>query len=259
MKTYFTAILGLCLSFYCQAQKIKYKDVFPLLYPQQTDEGIQKLRLFLTSEKNQEEAHANYELGEFYYAQYRTIDVLRDTAQMNALGDSATISFEKAIALIDEKELKKNDEYYQSFYRRDLRTGEFGIKISDVHLDLESKVKDIVERNDLVIKLHQLLQSMSSSQQAAVRSYNSIVEKNTSFEKFLFYLDRQQLDQLASLSDYQDQIKDKGEEVNDLFVDIGQTNPLGQLKFDPVPTFAEISDNFALYANDYRSWDANLG
>lgn len=255
MKTYFTAILWVCLSFYSQAQKIKYKDVFPLLYPQQTHAGIEKLRLFLAVEKNQNEAHANYQLGEYYYTKYLTIDVLSDTANMVAYADSAKILFTKAIGLIDEKELKKNDDYYQSFYRRDLRTGAFGIKISDVHLDLENKVKGIEARNLLVIQLHQLLASMSATQQAQIRSFNSIIENNTSFETFLFYMDQAQLDQTEVLSDYQNQLEEKSTKISELFVEINQINPLGALTFDPVPTFGQVNDNFAPYENDYRSWD----
>jgi len=67
---------------------------------------------------------------------------------MVAQCDSAVTFLDKAYNTITEKELKKNGEYYQMYSRRDLRTGEFGIKLSDVRLDLETRVSLLKERKE---------------------------------------------------------------------------------------------------------------
>jgi len=54
--------------------------------------------------------------------------------------------YDKAFKGITEKELRKNDEYYEAYLRRDLRTGKFVIKLSDVQLDIDNKVHFLKEK-----------------------------------------------------------------------------------------------------------------
>lgn len=254
-KAYFIAIFWVCFTCYSQAQKIKYKDVFPLLTPKQTEEGVALLRQFLQDEKNQDEANANYQLGEYYYLTYKGVDVLNDTVSMFAFGDSAVAYYQKALPLITEKELKKNDAYYQSFYRRDLRTGEFGIKISDVKLDLENKIREIGDRNASVLAIHQMLQSMNSTHEATVKTYNNIIGQFSSFESYLFQLDQKQLQQLSALTEYQYQLFEKSKQLTELFEEITVTSPFSELESTEVPLFEEINPVFLPYALKYEVWN----
>jgi len=48
--------------------------------------------------------------------------------------------FERALDLIDEKELKKNKDYYLQYQRRNLRTGKIGVKLPDIQLDIEQRI-----------------------------------------------------------------------------------------------------------------------
>ncbi|MEQ8425303.1 MAG: hypothetical protein RIA63_11380, partial [Cyclobacteriaceae bacterium] len=61
--------------------------------------------------------------------------------------------YDKAYKQIDDKEVRRNDEYYQAYNRRDLRTGKFGVKLSDVQFDLEKKMQSLKERKELVKQL----------------------------------------------------------------------------------------------------------
>ncbi|WP_416866651.1 MAG: hypothetical protein ACMVP2_03000 [Imperialibacter sp.] len=145
-----TATIILFFSLAVSAQKLKYKDIFPLMQASKWDEAEQQLDLFIADPKNSEEANAHYSLGKILERKALSENIVTDTAQMFVHIDAADLHYNKSLKLIDEKELKKNEEYYQEFNRRDLRTGEFGIKVSDVHLDIENKVKSLQDRRNNV-------------------------------------------------------------------------------------------------------------
>ena len=80
-------------------------------------------------------------------------DVLKHTEILISNLDSAMIFYDKSYKQLTEKEIKKNDEYYQAYNRRDLRTGKFGVTLSDVQFDLEKRIELLKERQALVKEL----------------------------------------------------------------------------------------------------------
>ncbi len=59
--------------------------------------------------------------------------------------EKAITYFEKAMILIDDKELKKNEKYYSEWNRRNLRTGKYGVNLDDLHLDLEKRTAQCLQ------------------------------------------------------------------------------------------------------------------
>lgn len=141
-----TVSFFLICPFLVNAQRLKYKDVFPVIQAGKWEEAEQLLKTYLSDPKNKGEANAHYNLGKAYERKALAASIVSDTTVLFSNIDSANFHFEASLQLIDEKELKKNDEFYQEFNRRDLRTGEFGIKVSDVHLDIENKIKALNDR-----------------------------------------------------------------------------------------------------------------
>ena len=119
-------------------------------------------------------------------------DVLKQTELIVAHCDSAVIFYNKAASIVTEKELRKNDEYYQLFSRRDPRTGEFGVKISDVKLQLETRIKTVKERKDQVKELKRLFLKVEALNAKSVSTYKGIQAKyestNESSSKFFIPL-----------------------------------------------------------------------
>lgn len=146
----FCSLLSLSLN----AQKVKYRDIFELIQASNWEESDRLLKAYLSDPKNAEDANASYYMGKAYERWAMATNIIADTTQLFIFVDSANFYFGNALRLIDEKELKKNDEYYQEFNRRDLRTGDFGIKVSDVHLDIENKIKALEEREKNVRYFH---------------------------------------------------------------------------------------------------------
>ncbi|MEP0986934.1 hypothetical protein [Ekhidna sp.] len=190
MKIKLTALVIFLISvFSSEAQKIKYKDLFPVLAAKNYEEGVPKLLQYLADPKNAEEANPNLQMGLWLEDRFMNYDVVGDSSKVYEVGDSAVFFLEKAKSLIDEKELKKKDEYYQAFFRRDLRTGEFGIKVSDVHLDIEKKVEKIESRIADVKEMHRRVIKVESNQKSAIEAYKSLTTRFSMYNNMLIGAD----------------------------------------------------------------------
>lgn len=130
------------------AQKAKYKDIFALLSVKQYDQAEPFLKDYLKA--NTDNGNAYLFMGQIYKEKAEAEDVLINTNRSIQEMDSAILYFDNALKIIDEKEVKKNKEYYVAYNRRDLRTGEFGVKLSDVQFDLQKKIEGLRERIDKV-------------------------------------------------------------------------------------------------------------
>jgi hypothetical protein len=130
-------------------QKIKYKDIWGLLSTKQYEQAEPFLKRYLLEEKN-DNPNALLYMGIIFHEKSMKSDVLKQTEHTISAIDSAVLYYDLAYKNITEKELKRNDEYYQAYNRRDLRTGEFGVKLSDIQFDLEKKMQGLRERIDRV-------------------------------------------------------------------------------------------------------------
>ncbi len=100
--------------------------------------------------ENNDNPNAFLYMGIIYQEKSTKDDVLKQTKRALVDMDSAIFFYDKAYKLLNEKEIKRNDEFYQAYNRRDLRTGEFGVKLSDIQFDLEKKIEGLRERIDRV-------------------------------------------------------------------------------------------------------------
>lgn len=129
-------------------QKVKYKDIFALLNAKQYEQAEPFLKRYL--KENDDNPNAFLFMGIIYQDKSGKMDVLKQTKGAIANMDSAILFYDRALKALTEKEVKKNDEYYQAYNRRDLRTGEFGVKLSDIQFDLQKRNEGLRERIDRV-------------------------------------------------------------------------------------------------------------
>lgn len=174
------------ISFQGISQKIKYKDLFYLLNAKKYEEAEPFLKSFLNNPKEKDHANANLQMGFLYQYKYKGQDILKETEQKLTYLDSAIHYYNLAKTLIDEKELKKQDEYYEDYYRRDLRTGKMGIKLSDVQLDIETRVGDLQQDRVRITKLKDKFSKAIEYYEKCVKGYSDLTTGYS--DQNIFYL-----------------------------------------------------------------------
>lgn len=141
-----------------EAQRIRYKNLFPILQSKDYKAAEPQLLQFL--EDNDDEANAYFYLGEIIVSKLDTVRIFPSTSKFDSLANLAIDAYKKSISLVDDREVRRNDDYYAAYNRRDLRTGKFGIKISDIHLDYENKIKEIIEKKELIAEIYALKEKL---------------------------------------------------------------------------------------------------
>lgn len=130
------------------AQKVKYKDIYALLSTKQYESAEPFLNRYL--KETTDNPNAYLYKGIIFQEKATKDDVLKQTTRMLANIDSAIMFYDIAYKAITEREIKKNSEYYAAYNRRDLRTGEFGVTLSDIQFDLEKRMEGLRERKDRI-------------------------------------------------------------------------------------------------------------
>ena len=261
MKNRLVVVLALvCFSFSLIAQKIKYKDLFPILEAKNYEEGKPQLLLYLSDEKNQEEANPNLQMAlmlEHYFLQY---DIIDDSSTVYTSGDSAVFFFEKAKSLIDEKELRKKDEYYQAFFRRDLRTGEFGIKVSDVHLDIEKKIEAINKRISDVKSINQSLNKIEAKYSQAMDKYKALADTYENYNSLLLAVSDDEMEELSEIQSLASEAISEAESIQAIAKELKSEKYQDKVELKPIENFGKDGmeggdiKSGAISLWDYESW-----
>ncbi len=197
-KRFFLAAVLLLLSLATQAQKVKYKDIYVWLANKQYTEAEPFLKRYLKD--NDDNPNAFLFMGLIFEQKATKNDVLKEAVLSIKNIDSTLIFLDKAYKLMTEKELKRNDEYYESFKRRDLRTGEYGVKLSDIQFFIEKKQQEMRERADKVKLVKHYFFLSDSLYTKSQYLFASIRAKHPTNKSLLLKADQQTLDDLENLS-----------------------------------------------------------
>lgn len=130
------------------AQKVKYKDIYALLNTKQYQQAEPFLKAYL--KENADNGNAHLFMGAIYEDKISNDDILVQTDRAIQHMDSAILYYDKTIKLLTDKELRKNKEYYESYNKRDLSTGEFGVKLDYIQFDLEKRISGLKEQIDKI-------------------------------------------------------------------------------------------------------------
>ncbi|ELR72418.1 hypothetical protein C900_01574 [Fulvivirga imtechensis AK7] len=184
-KAILVLILVPLITVCAEAQKVKYKDLYYLLDTRKYDEAEPFLREFLSDPKNVDHTNANFQMAVIYQEKAKKNDVLQETEILKYNIDSAIIYYQKTLTYLDEKEIKRNDEYYQAYKRRDIRTGKFGIKLADIQFDIEKKIEGLKGQKERISELKNYYEQMQQYYAAAQQGFNGL-QANYPNRKILF-------------------------------------------------------------------------
>ena len=253
----FLSLLFLLLAQHSIAQKIKapsYKDIFSLLSTKQYEQAEPFLKLYLT--ENDDNPNAFLYMGIIFQEKSAKMDVLKQTREAMYYGDSAVLYFDKALSTIDEKHVRKRDEWYQAYNRRDLRTGEFGVNLSDIQFDLQKRKQSLKERNDKLKMLKHYFVLSDSLYRKTNRLYRKMQDEYGVERQMLLRSDDNTIKQLVALSVRFDSCMKAFENYKTSSSFLGKTGYNQTITLKPIADFvADGRDGADFYQDNLALWD----
>ncbi len=196
---FFKFLLILLVSVPCLGQKVKYKDIYALLRAKQYTDAEPILKQYISD--NDDTPSAYLYMGLILEEKSGHIDILKETALTVATIDSALLYLNKAYTDITEKEIKRHgDDYYEIYNRRDMRTGEFRVSLSDIKFDLESKTNALKARKDQVAMVKHYFILADSLYKKSTDLFISIQAKYPGQKEFYLRANDSTLQKLTALS-----------------------------------------------------------
>ena len=234
-------------------QKVKYKDLFVLLNAKNFTESEHYLKKYL--KVNVDNPNAYLFMGLIYEDKASKLDILKKTELYVSQVDSAVYFFTLASKRMTEKEVSKHDEYYQMYNRRDLRTGEFGVKHSDVLLDLEMKIK-LKERARLALVLKSQFVAAEKAYDRALSLFKELQSAYADQKQLYLRADEKLVAQLNHLAQVADSCHVSFNDYKATSTSLGKTGYNQDL--DPLEINDFKKDGITpadFYLDDLKVWD----
>lgn len=242
--------ITIAISSYSFGQKVKYKDLFYLLNAKKYNDAEPFLKIFLNNPKKADHPNANFQMAFIYNEKYKSKDMLTATEDKLFYLDSAIHYFNLAKSLITEKEIKRNDEYYEDYYRRDLRTGKMGIKISDIQLDIETRIAGLSKNKNHIILIKEFFSKSEDFYSKAQSEYRTMIEKFDSQKQFYLRSDESLIGQLRQIkNDYDSSMGNFGKYKMEL---IKMESPIYDQRLD-VKQVVDIKKDGTLEADFFKN------
>lgn len=236
------------------AQKVKYKDIFALLSSKQYDQAEPFLKRYL--QENDDNPNAFLFMAVIYNEKIPKDDVLKQTVRALQNMDSAIFFYDKTLQTIDEKEIKRNKEYYQSYNRRDLRTGEFGVKLSDIQFDLEKKIEGLRARINGVKTTKRYFVLADSLYKKCNALFSSLQNAYGSEREFLLRADEATLAGLSALAVRFDSVTSAFDNYKSSSLNLGKIGYSQVIQLQPVSDFKKDGATPAdFYQDNLVLWD----
>jgi len=235
-------------------QKVKYKDIWGLLSTKQYEAAEPFLKKYL--QENSDNPNAFLYMGIIFQEKSMKDDVLKHTKRSIATMDSAIIFYDKAYKTITEKEIKRNSEFYQAYNRRDLRTGEFGVKLSDIQFDVEKKMEGLRERIDRVKMVKYYFALSDSMYKKSNTLFQSIQASCPGEKEFYLRANENTVMQLTSLVSRFDSCLKAFDNYKSSSSTIGRTGYNQTLSLHEIVDFKKDGASLAnFYSDDLQVWD----
>ncbi|MFN0050376.1 MAG: hypothetical protein ACKVOU_14735 [Cytophagales bacterium] len=175
------------------SQRVKYKDVYEKVKTKNFTEAYPLLKIVL--KKDTSIASANLHLGSILFDRAMAYDVLKENEAAQIDCDSALYFLAKAKRQINEKEIRRNDEYY-SMYTRNAKDTLKPISNKDtifrrVVSDLDTKLRVIPNHKKQIILIFELFNKSVDLYAQSATLYKNINNKYANIKELCLLSDAQ--------------------------------------------------------------------
>ena len=235
-------------------QKVKYKDIYALVSTKQFEQAEPFLKQYLR--ETQDNPNAFLFMGNIYQEKALKNDILKQTSLAIANMDSARLYYDKAYKSLNEREVRKNKEYYEAYNRRDLRTGEFGVKLSDILFDIDKRIEALKEKADKIKMARHFFSLADTTYKRSNALFISIQQKYKSWNQLYLRADQHTLQDLKALALRFDSCMKAFDYYKSTLSSLGKSG------YNQKLSLAEIADlekdgtlQADFYQDDVRLWD----
>ncbi len=183
---FFLVLIGLLILFSIDkglAQKLKYKDIYPIIQAQKYPLAYKKLKQFLSQEP--ENANTLYQLGRISDYRAADYDVLTQGNLALRYADSCIFYYQKALKAIDEKELRKNGEYYEEFQIKNPTNPEkYTFNLPDIQKKLSERVEFYTQFRANLSNILQLFYASIRNYDEATKIFDNIIRQYPTLKEF---------------------------------------------------------------------------
>jgi hypothetical protein len=197
MKKLLFIIIGLT-ALQTFAQKVKYKDVFQMITTGQKEAAFPYLKLLLKSDTSL--PSVNLQTGLILYEKAKSFDVLKSNEAALQFCDSAAFYLARAKRLINEKEIRKNDEYYLDYKNLPKPIDNRDSILKRVQNDIERKRKDIIFYKANIKRIFSFFNKSIENYNTAAQLYRAINYRYVTAKEMCLLSDEKLLDELRKIA-----------------------------------------------------------
>ena len=182
-------ILLLLMSTAAVGQRIKYKDIYPIVVSSDDVTAISLLRRFMQEEPDH--PSANFQSAILYEKKYKSYDPLIGYRAAIRNAQQAKNYYIKSITLVNDREVKKNDRYYSNFAKPDPRSGKPTVLYTDIKSRMDTAYAEVDVFLAKVPEIYASFTNAVSYYDQATKLFTSITDEYTTLKNlYLLYDDR---------------------------------------------------------------------
>lgn len=184
-------------------QRLRYKDLFPVIQKSDDEVAIMTLKAFLMEEP--EHPNANFLLGKYYLKKFRGSDKLTQFPLAIAAAEQSQLRWITSALLIDEREIRRNNEYYLNSGGEEMEFPEVKALIDSAHQETElfldngpaiyKSFINAIRHYDRSVKIYAQIAEQFKSQDELILLYDASIESRLDslslhFDSTMYYLNR---------------------------------------------------------------------
>lgn len=175
-------------------QSLRYKDIFASL---KTSKDFEVYQLLMTYHEL-EPRHANtyYQLGIINQRWMREYDPLLKSDLVKSNISNAKVYLSLCLRFLDEKEARRNVDYYQ--YVK-IPEGKKGIEFQDIVKDVQDRIQDVEQYGNNIMNIDYNFIGCVKSYNQCIRTFNDINQKNSRLKDLYFIKDESFSKELTAL------------------------------------------------------------